>query len=238
MGHRDHYAILGVPRDAEPALIQATYWRLAHQCKAALTSDPEAPRLLRELNAAYEVLSTPQLRRQYDGTLARAPVRAEAGPRPRSSPLGWLRRPLGDGKEKPQAEKAGREPEPEAPPKAEHLESSLVGGMFDTPPDSEADRDESQDVREAAVGSRTGVGASSFLGLFPGRLRRLTERLTPRAKDPHPLDEGGRAAALRDSTAAIVARWRQSVAPADGQSWPPPDSGALQPPVSHPPLDP
>src|SRR3989304_4239039 len=83
MGHRDHYATLGLPRGAEHSLIQTTYWRLARQCNTALTSDPQAPRLLRDLNEAYEVLSTPQLRRQYDELLARAGLAPEASPRPR-----------------------------------------------------------------------------------------------------------------------------------------------------------
>jgi hypothetical protein len=279
MGHKDHYATLGVPRGAELSLIQATYWRLARLCKAGLTSDPEAPRLLGDLNAAYEVLSTPQLRRQYDELLARAGVRKKAGPRPHWRLGGWRRRPADDGMKRSDTEKAVLQPEL-APSKAEPLETSPAAEAFATPPDSEAARDDRQDVREAFGGSKTGAAATSpvrwempafqaivastgiavlggvalaagaapaltlvlggmalFFCLSPWRFGRL-KRLAPRAEHPHPPDEGQRAAALRDSTAAIVARWRQSMALSDGQSWPPTDPGALQPPASHPPADP
>ena len=280
MGHRDHYATLGLPRGAELSLIQATYWRLARQCNAVLTSDPEAPRLLRDLNAAYEVLSTPQLRRQYDELLACAPVRMGADPRPRWRLASWRRRPLEDGKERAEAQKAALQPEP-APSKTGHLETSPAAEAFGAPPDSEADRDESQHVREAPGESKTGAGVTSpvrwempalqaivastgiavlggvaltagaapaltlvlggmalFLCLFPWRFGRLPERLAPRAENPRPRDEGQRTAALRDSTAAIVARWRRSMPLSDGRSWPPTDSAASQPPGSHPSTDP
>ena len=281
MGQKDHYATLGVPRGAEHSFIQATYWRLARQCNAGLTSDPQAPRLLRDLNEAYEVLSTPQLRRQYDELLARAAVATEAGPRPRWRLLGRLRRPLRSGKETPQAEKAGREPEPVAPPTIEHLETSRAPEALGSPPEPDVAGEQSQDVREASGPPKNGAATTSpvrwempplqafvastgiavmggmalaagaapaltlvlggialFFCLFPWRFGRLPERLAQRPDDPHPHDQGQRAAALRDSTAAIVARWRQSMALSDGQSWPPTHPGALQPPVSHPPADP
>jgi curved DNA-binding protein CbpA len=236
MGHRDHYAMLGLPRGAELSLIQTTYWRLARQCNSALTSDPEAPRLLRDLNVAYEVLSTPQLRRQYDELLARAGVATEASSRPRWRLLGRSRPPPGNGKETPQAGKAGRETEPASPPAPGHLETSRRGEAFGSPPDAEATRDQSHDVREALVGPQTGAGVTSpirwgmpalrALRLFSWRLGRLPRRLAPRAEDPYRPDDGQRAAALRDSTAAIVARWRQSTALSNGQSWPPAAPGA------------
>lgn len=280
MGHRDHYATLGVPRDAEHSLIQATYWRLARQCNANLTSDPEAPRLLRDLNAAYEVLSTPQLRRQYDELLPRAGVAVEAGPRPRRRLLGWSRRPLGHRKETPQAEKkAGREPEPLTPTETEHLEMSREPEALAGPPEPDVSGEQSRGVSEASWGTvpvatspvrwempplqafaaSTGIavlggmalaagaapaltlalgGTALFFCLLPWRFGGLPERLAPRAEDPHPPDDGQPAAALHDSTAAIVARWRQSVALSDGKSWPPTDPGELQPSASHPPADP
>jgi curved DNA-binding protein CbpA len=203
MGHRDHYATLGVPRDAEISLIQATYWRLARQCNESLTSDPEAPLLLRDLNAAYEVLSTPQLRRQYDEVLACADVRAEVGPRPRSRLGSWRRRPLKDEKKKAEAQQAALQPEP-AP-------TLMLGGI------------------------------ALSLCLVPWRwFRRLLERLAPRTRDPRPHDEGQRTAALRDSTAAIVARWRQSsMTVSDGRLWPLANPGASsRPSASQPHPDP
>jgi hypothetical protein len=259
MGHRDHYATLGLPRGAELSLIQATYWRLARQCNAALTSDPEAPRLLRDLNEAYEVLSTPQLRRQFDELLARTGVATEASPRPRWRLLGRPRRPLGEGKETLQAEKAGRDPEPLAPPKTEHLETSRAPEAIGVPPEPGGAGEQSQDALEASGPPKNGAAATSpvrwempplqafvastgiavlggmalaagaapaltlvlggtalFFCLLPWRFGRLPERLAPRAEDPHPPDDGQRAAALRDST----------------------DPGELQPSASHPPTDP
>ena len=258
MGHKDHYATLGVPRGAELSLIQATYWRLARQCNTGLTSDPEAPRLLRDLNAAYEVLSTPQLRRQHDELLARAAVPTEAGPRPHWRLGSWRRRPADDGMKRSETEKAVLQPEL-APSKAEPLETSSAAEAFGG---SKTGAAATSPVRwempafQAIVAS-TGIavlggvalaagaapvltlvlgGMALFFCLSPWRFGRL-KRLAPRAEDPHPPDEGQRATALRDSTAAIVARWRQSTALSDGQSWPPTDPGALQPPASHPPAD-
>lgn len=272
MGHKDHYATLGVPRDAELSLIQATYWRLARECSGALTSDPEAPRLLRDLNAAYEVLSTPELRRQYDEALPPPGLRAEGVSRSRRRIGGWWRRFRGNEK-KVEAKKDVLRPEP--PPETEQLEMSPAGQVSSgTLPHPEAAREETIAVPEVLTESKTGpedsspvrwempalqafaasvgvtvlggvalaagadpamtlvlAGMALFFCLFPWRFGRLPERLVPRAQDQHPPDEGQRAAALRDSTAAIVARWRQTVALSDGRSWPPTDSGASQPPA-------
>jgi len=237
MSHRDYYAILGVPHDAELSLLQANYWRLAHQCKAALNSDPQAPRLLRELNAAYEVLSAPQLRRQYDEVLARADGRPETAPGPRPHFGSWRAQPLGDGKDKAEGKQAVLQPEP-TPSKTGRLETSLATRASDAPPQSGPAPDESQDVREALAASATGPrAASASFGPSPGRFRRLLERLALRVEEHRPGDEGQAAAAVRDSTAAIVARLRQSVVPSDGRSWPPTHPGERQPPASYPPTN-
>lgn len=65
---RDYYAILGVLHSAEDVVIRAAYRALALRYHPdQWRGDPStSERLMRDLNAAYEVLSDPQKRREYD----------------------------------------------------------------------------------------------------------------------------------------------------------------------------
>jgi len=66
MADNDYYALLEVEPEADHQLIQVAYWRLATEYGAEMRQRPEAAAKLRELNEAYRVLVTPELRARYD----------------------------------------------------------------------------------------------------------------------------------------------------------------------------
>ncbi len=67
MPGKDYYEILGVPRDASLEDIKKAYRRLAKQYHPDINKDdPQANEKFKEINEAYEVLSDPQKRAQYD----------------------------------------------------------------------------------------------------------------------------------------------------------------------------
>ena len=64
---RDHYEVLGVSRDASPEEVKRAYRRLARQHHpAANQGDGGAEAEFKSVAAAYEVLSDPDRRRNYD----------------------------------------------------------------------------------------------------------------------------------------------------------------------------
>jgi molecular chaperone DnaJ len=74
----DHYELLGVRRNASTADIKRAYQKLARQLHPDLNpGDPVAADRFRAVSRAFEVLSDPQRRSQYDrGESAPAPPRA------------------------------------------------------------------------------------------------------------------------------------------------------------------
>lgn len=72
----DYYAILQIDPRAESEVIQAAYRRLAAKYHPDVAPSPSAEERMKQLNAAYEVLSDPEKRRAYD--LSRAGHRPEA----------------------------------------------------------------------------------------------------------------------------------------------------------------
>lgn len=60
---KDYYKILGVEKNATPDEIKRAYRKLAHQYHPDKGGDPEK---FKEVNEAYQVLSDPQKRSQYD----------------------------------------------------------------------------------------------------------------------------------------------------------------------------
>ncbi|HWO69421.1 MAG TPA: molecular chaperone DnaJ [Actinomycetota bacterium] len=63
---RDLYEILGVDRDATQEEIKRAYRRLARQLHPDVSDRPDAEERFKEVTAAYEILSDPEKRRQYD----------------------------------------------------------------------------------------------------------------------------------------------------------------------------
>jgi len=68
----DHYRRLQVTRDADPVLIERAYKALSqkhHPDHSVASQRAVATRRMQELNEAYRVLRSPELRRNYDKTL-------------------------------------------------------------------------------------------------------------------------------------------------------------------------
>ena len=68
--NRDYYEILQISPEAEKEVIEAAYRRLARKYHPDVNSDPHAPARMRQLNEAFEVLSDPIRRAEYDSTRA------------------------------------------------------------------------------------------------------------------------------------------------------------------------
>jgi hypothetical protein len=62
----DYYKILQVYPSAELDIIEAAYRRLARKYHPDVNKDPSAEERMKKINTAYEILSNPDKRRQYD----------------------------------------------------------------------------------------------------------------------------------------------------------------------------
>lgn len=72
---RDYYAVLGVPRDASPEEIKRAYFEAAQKLHPDKNTAAGETELFLGVQQAYETLSNPDRRKQYDATL---PVEEEA----------------------------------------------------------------------------------------------------------------------------------------------------------------
>ena len=72
----DYYAILQVDPKAEKEVIEAAYRRLAAKYHPDRNRSPEAAERMKQINAAYDILSNPEKRAAYDS------IRHYGGPVP------------------------------------------------------------------------------------------------------------------------------------------------------------
>src|SRR3989338_207255 len=61
---KDYYQTLGVKKDASPEEIKRAYYKMAHQYHPDKGGGDE--KKFKEINEAYQVLSDPEKRKQYD----------------------------------------------------------------------------------------------------------------------------------------------------------------------------
>lgn len=84
---RDHYATLGVPRDADRDSIKKAFRALAATYHPDVSVEPDADQRFREIVEAYEVLSSAEARARYDrrgfARSASPPRRSRREPAPR-----------------------------------------------------------------------------------------------------------------------------------------------------------
>ncbi len=91
-GQVDHYAVLGVPRDASAPDIRRAYRHVARRHHPDLNRDPRGPERFAAAARAYEVLGDPAARARYDERFLPHPV-----PIRRSSPSQWRPSPQAGG---------------------------------------------------------------------------------------------------------------------------------------------
>ena len=63
---RDYYEVLGLPRDATDTEIKSAFRKLAFQYHPDHNKNPEAESQFKEINEAYQILSSPDKRSYYD----------------------------------------------------------------------------------------------------------------------------------------------------------------------------
>jgi curved DNA-binding protein CbpA len=97
----DPYAVLGIPRDASDQQVQRAYRRLAKRYHPDLHPDAQTSQQMRRINQAWDTLSSPGSRAQYDAESAlprsasfehgRAPARrpAPSSPPPETWNTDW-----------------------------------------------------------------------------------------------------------------------------------------------------
>eukprot|EP01138_Halocafeteria_seosinensis_P013145 gb/GECG01013425.1/.p1 GENE.gb/GECG01013425.1/~~gb/GECG01013425.1/.p1 ORF type:complete len:223 (+),score=33.89 gb/GECG01013425.1/:1-669(+) len=63
----DYYRVLGVPKGASEEQVKSAYRKLARQYHPDKNDSPEAKEKFMQIRDAYEVLTDPEKRREYDG---------------------------------------------------------------------------------------------------------------------------------------------------------------------------
>ncbi len=81
---KDHYYTLGIDVDAAGELVESTYWNLMRASRSGTSERVFSAQDIDDLNEAYRVLTTPQLREAYDAerTDALGPGAPPRGPQP------------------------------------------------------------------------------------------------------------------------------------------------------------
>jgi len=66
---KNHYEILGLSQESDPEEIKKAYHRMAMQYHPDKNKSPDAAEKMRRINEAYQTLSDPDKKAQYDSTL-------------------------------------------------------------------------------------------------------------------------------------------------------------------------
>lgn len=104
-----HYDNLKVVRTAPPAVIKAAYRALAQQYHPDVNKDPDATRIMRLVNRAYEVLSDPILRAEHDAWIRDQERAYQSGP---TTGAEWTYTPP-----RPSSSTSAPPPQPESTPR-------------------------------------------------------------------------------------------------------------------------
>lgn len=64
--HKNYYAILGVTPDSTQAEVKSAYRKLARKYLPDVNNSPDSLEIFKDISEAYEVLSNPQTRKQYN----------------------------------------------------------------------------------------------------------------------------------------------------------------------------
>ncbi len=243
MSDRDYYELLGLTPRADGAMVDQAYWHLARKYQLLAVTNPRARSMLDELNEAYGVLGNPRLREQYDAfrddVLIRKGMIRPVASRPKTAPPQPARRAAQAAR--PDKATARRIPRPSVAVKLPRLgrdewRSLGIGGIILALALAGA----WQGVNALFVIGALAVGLGMALtpvlkrqlsdvilplpavGMPHLEMPKLPEIAVPRLRDvvAVPKDEPTGPEELRQSTAAMISRWRNSVgllaeAPAD-----------------------
>ena len=139
---KDYYEILHLHAEADAAMVDQAYWHLARLYNAAIPSDAQAREQLDELNEAYSVLRSSELRAACDnvrkellseGALSQG---LDAAMEQEAPPLAVMakQRPKPRKKTKPKPKEAGAEPQSNSGIRLRELSmppwQSLVGALI------------------------------------------------------------------------------------------------------------
>ena len=233
MSDRDYYELLGLTPRADGAMVDQAYWHLARKYQMLAVTNPRARAMLDELNEAYGVLGTPRLREQYDAfrddVLIRKGMIRPVVSRPKTAPARPAKRAA---EAKPDKPAARRLPRPNVAIKLPKLSREDwrplgIGGVILALALAGA----WQGVNAAFVLGTLAFGLA--MTLTPLLKRQLTDvsLSLPAVNMPHlempklpeigvqrlrevvavPKDEPTGPEELRQSTAAMISRWRNSV---------------------------
>jgi len=202
---QNFYEILEVKRDASPAEVRSAYMRARSSWKKdnvafySIFSEADTERLLRRIEEAYQTLSHPERRREYDQKVGIAPV----PPADRSGATGIFggsgrnkkSDPFDDGTEAPM-ELNGTESDLLIPPSTDFAPAPLlVSANFPTEPES----GEARKQLPESMSRRSPLLESIARGAMENDSARTASEDTPSAGAPPalPFDEEWRGQTLR-----------------------------------------
>jgi len=228
MSDRDYYEILGLTPGADGVMVDQSYWHLARKYQALAATNMHARRMLDELNEAYGVIGTPRLREQYDAFRDDVLIEAGAIKPIASKPKRQERK----AQAAPHARRAWRLPAMPRVPR-EHWSTYGTAGVIVTL--AMAALWQGVNPLFATVAMAVGLAlalAPTVKGHMPEisislpavsipeitaptfSMPKLPDVNVAALRDAHPAlakDEPMSAAELHTSTAAMIARWRNSV---------------------------